>query len=96
VTKDESAVPTTTVSVQEASDTSQIISEAVSEVLEIEDLDFEKPFQDYGLDSIIAMRLSTKLEKKLSREIQPQLLIEFPTVIELTEHLENEDRSIMI
>ena len=73
-----------------------IIAKTVSEVLEIDDLDHDIPFQDYGLDSIIAMRLSTKLEKKLNREIMPQLLIEFPTVNELKEYLENEDKSVLI
>ena len=82
--------------IPQASQTVAIIAKTVSEVLEIDDLDHDIPFQDYGLDSIIAMRLSTKLEKKLNREIMPQLLIEFPTVNELKEYLENEDKSVLI
>jgi acyl carrier protein len=59
----------------------------IKQVLQIETVDDERPLQDYGLDSIMAMRLSTGLEKRLQRSIQASLLIEFPTVKELSHHL---------
>ena len=65
----------------------QVIRDLVMQVLQIEALDNEKPLQDYGLDSIMAMRLSTRLEKKLNREVKPHLLIEFPTVKALAKYL---------
>jgi polyketide synthase PksN len=67
----------------------KLIRELVIQVLQVEHLDNEKSFQDYGLDSIMAMRLSTSLEKRLKKEISPFLLIEFPTVKGLSEHLKN-------
>ncbi|NUA43779.1 Polyketide synthase PksJ [Dickeya solani] len=43
------------------------------------DLDWDKPLQDYGMDSIIAMQLSTTLEKHMKFPVQPNWLIEYPT-----------------
>ncbi|WP_042859469.1 beta-ketoacyl synthase N-terminal-like domain-containing protein [Dickeya sp. NCPPB 3274] len=43
------------------------------------DLDWDKPLQDYGMDSIIAMQLSTTLEKQMKVPVQPNWLIEHPT-----------------
>ncbi|MBP2846632.1 KR domain-containing protein [Dickeya oryzae] len=42
-------------------------------------LDWDKPLQDYGMDSIIAMQLSTTLERQLKFPVQPNWLIEHPT-----------------
>jgi acyl carrier protein/NAD(P)-dependent dehydrogenase (short-subunit alcohol dehydrogenase family) len=78
------------------SDNISVIRELVIQVLQVEDLDNEKPFQDYGLDSIMAMKLSTNLEKKLKREVKPHLLIEFPTVKELSHHLNSTNKGILI
>ena len=51
----------------------------IKKVMKITDLDWNKPLQDYGMDSIIAMQLSTTLEKQLKFPMQPNWLIEYPT-----------------
>jgi acyl carrier protein len=61
--------------------------------LKLKSLSASRPFQDYGLDSISAMVLATRLEKKLKRELPPQWLIEFPTVDALSRHLVAQDDS---
>jgi polyketide synthase PksL len=54
------------------------------------ELDWNRPLQDYGLDSIIAMQLATTLEKNLKHPIQPRWLIEYPTLNQLMEKLKGE------
>jgi acyl carrier protein len=74
-------------------DCAGVITTTVMEVLKLKSLNPSKPFQDYGLDSISAMVLATRLEKKLKRELPPQWLIEFPTVDALSRHLSAQDES---
>jgi len=64
-----------------------MLLKAAKEVLQTEDIEETKPLQHYGLDSILAMRLSTNIAKKLTREVMPKWLIEFPTLLELSQHL---------
>jgi acyl transferase domain-containing protein/enoyl-CoA hydratase/carnithine racemase/acyl carrier protein/NAD(P)-dependent dehydrogenase (short-subunit alcohol dehydrogenase family) len=68
-------------------DYAQVIAGTVREVLKLKSLDPSQSFQSYGLDSISAMVLATRLEKKLNREVPTQWLIEFPTVEALSRHL---------
>ncbi|MEX2631027.1 MAG: SDR family NAD(P)-dependent oxidoreductase [Tistlia sp.] len=68
-------------------ESARVIAETVREVLKLKTLDPAQPFQSYGLDSISAMVLSTRLEKRLGRELPPQWLIEHPTVERLSRHL---------
>ena len=63
----------------------------MKEVLKLKSLDSGQPFQNYGLDSISATILATRLEKRLQREMSPRWLIEFPTVETLSRHLIAED-----
>ena len=58
------------------------IAEHLGKVLKIsqETLDHAKPFQEYGLDSITAMQLSSRLEKEFQISIQPHWLIEYPCI----------------
>jgi acyl transferase domain-containing protein/enoyl-CoA hydratase/carnithine racemase/acyl carrier protein/SAM-dependent methyltransferase len=72
-------------------DYARVIATAVKEVLKLKSLDPAQPFQNYGLDSISATILATRLEKRLAREIPPQWLIEFPSVEALSHHLRTED-----
>lgn len=72
---------------QSSTNASEIISQTVIEVLKLKILDPVVPFQNYGLDSISAMVLATRLEKRLKRTIEPRWLIEFPTVETLSRHL---------
>jgi polyketide synthase PksN len=64
-----------------------LLRKAATEVLQTTDIEDAKPLQHYGLDSIMAMRLSTQIAKKLNREVMPKWLIEFPTLQELAQHL---------
>jgi rhizoxin synthesis polyketide synthase RhiC len=59
----------------------------VAEVLQLAELDDDRSFLDYGLDSIAGMQLAVRLEKRLQREVPPQSLIGFPTVALLAKHL---------
>jgi acyl carrier protein len=63
------------------------IRAALAEVLEIDNIDANQPFPDYGLDSISGMRFTVILETKLAREIDAQWLIDFPTVNTLSQQL---------
>ncbi|HTR88010.1 MAG TPA: SDR family NAD(P)-dependent oxidoreductase [Reyranella sp.] len=72
-------------------DYAAIIAATVKEVLKLKSVDSTKAFQSYGLDSISATVLATRLEKRLKRELQPKWLIEFPTVDALTAYLVSED-----
>ncbi len=68
-------------------DLEQTISHTVMEVLKLKQFDPTQPFQNYGLDSISAMVLATRLEKKLQRTVQPQWLIDYATVQTLSDYL---------
>jgi acyl carrier protein len=74
-------------------DYAPVIAAAVKDVLKLKGLDSARAFQDYGLDSISAMVLATRLERELRREVPPQWLIEFPTVDGLARHLTAHDES---
>ncbi len=78
-----------------AADVAIVIRAALSEVLEIEDIDDQHAFPDYGLDSISGMRLAVMLEKKLAREIDAQWLIDFPSINTLSHHLAAESRPVL-
>ncbi|WP_433589367.1 SDR family NAD(P)-dependent oxidoreductase [Candidatus Profftella armatura] len=67
----------------------KIISKTMIKVLKLKEIDFTETFQNYGLDSISAMVLSTKLEKKLKYTIKPQWLIDFNSVKKLSVYLSN-------
>nr|BAP05591.1 CalC [uncultured Candidatus Entotheonella sp.] len=71
------------------------IRATLAEILEIDDIDENQPFPDYGLDSISGMRLTVSLEKKLAREIDAQWLIDFPTVKSLSQQLAKQQEPIM-
>jgi acyl carrier protein len=64
-----------------------IVRASVAEVLQLAEIDDERSFMEYGLDSIAGMKLAVRLEKRLKREVPPQLLISFPTVSELSKQL---------
>ena len=68
-------------------DVATIVRTCLAEVLELAEIDDERAFPDYGLDSIAGMKLAVRLEKRLKREVPPQLLVSFPTVAALSQHL---------
>ncbi len=53
-------------------------------------IDTAKKFEQYGLDSIVAVRVSGDLEKLVEQRLSPALLFEYPSIDELSAHLTNE------
>jgi polyketide synthase 13 len=51
------------------------------------DIQRDRQFADFGLDSLLAVQLSGRLEKLLGRALSPSLAWEFPTIAELAAHL---------
>jgi len=74
---------------QDGRDILGILRESAREILQVPDIRDTKALQDYGLDSILAMRLSVNLSRKLKCEVPPKCLLEFPTLAELANHLKN-------
>jgi acyl transferase domain-containing protein/aryl carrier-like protein/UDP-glucose 4-epimerase len=68
-------------------DSLNAVREILMQVLQIENIDEGRTLQSYGLDSIIAVRASARLEKRLKCEVRPGWLIEYPTVKELAGYL---------
>jgi acyl carrier protein/NAD(P)-dependent dehydrogenase (short-subunit alcohol dehydrogenase family) len=68
-------------------ETAQIIREVLADTLKLSRIDDNESFQNYGLDSIAAMMLSQRLEKVLKKEVPAGLLMDFPTVQKLSDHL---------
>ncbi len=60
----------------------------VMAVLRLDHIDDDKRLQEVGLDSISAMHFATRMEKILGCEVQPQWLLDYPTVTDLTRHLD--------
>jgi acyl carrier protein len=50
-------------------------------------IDRDRPFAEYGLDSMIAVEFSGVLEQRLGRPISPSIAWEFPTVTDLAAHV---------
>jgi len=55
--------------------------------IEVESVDFSKPFTEYGFDSIAAMTVSGALEDALERELPTTLLWDCPTPDALVDFL---------
>jgi acyl carrier protein len=52
-----------------------------------EDIDIQKPFTEYGLDSMVGVHLAGDLEDWLGLQLSPTLLWDYPTTATLTRHL---------
>ena len=61
----------------------------LAERLEIDtdEIDIERDFTDYGLNSIEVVNLSGELENLLGRRLPPTLLLDYPTIESLAEYL---------
>jgi len=61
----------------------------LAERLEIDtsEIDIERDFIDYGLNSIEVVNLSGELENLLGRRLPPTLLLDYPTIESLAEYL---------
>lgn len=65
----------------------QTVREALREVLKLSSVDDQQSFQNYGLNSVSAMRFATRLEKRLSMPVQAEWFLDHHSVRELTEFL---------
>ncbi len=50
----------------------------------------DKPFSDYGVDSILLAELVSTLEKELHKKIDPSLLLEYPTIKQFGNYLSDQ------
>jgi acyl carrier protein len=57
-----------------------------------EDIDIQKPFTEYGLDSIVGVFLAGDLEDWLGLQLSPTVLWEYPTTYTLAQYLAAELR----
>jgi 3-oxoacyl-(acyl-carrier-protein) synthase/acyl carrier protein len=48
--------------------------------------DSNKPFDEYGVDSIILVQLITIMQERISKQLDPSLLLQYQTLDELTEY----------
>lgn len=55
--------------------------------LKTHEIDIERDFTDYGLNSIEVVNLSGELENLLGRRLPPTLLLDYPTISSLAEYL---------
>ncbi|MBD2439002.1 acyl carrier protein [Nostoc sp. FACHB-110] len=55
-----------------------------------DEIDIEEPFARYGLNSMTAVSLSADLEDWLKIKLPATLAWDYPTIIALSEYLENE------
>jgi len=64
----------------------------LAEVLEIDpdEIDAEIPFDQYGLDSAVAVGMTGDLEDWLGKKIDPTLLYDYPTIESFSRHLAEE------
>lgn len=67
----------------------QWIIERIATAIELrpEKIDIHTPFNDFGLDSRTAVKMSGDLEKRLNRRLSPTLFWDFPTIESLAKHL---------
>ncbi|CAM2010015.1 SDR family NAD(P)-dependent oxidoreductase [Acanthopleuribacter pedis] len=65
-----------------------VVREHLAAVLKLKQVDDDGPFPAYGLDSISATVLATRLEKALDRDLPVQWLVDHPTVQELVAQLQ--------
>ncbi len=67
----------------------------MSDILKVNKIliDENKSFQDYGMDSISAMRFSVQLSRRLNKEVQPKWFIEYPSINQLFQKIEEEIRN---
>ena len=65
-----------------------LVSQIAGELsLNENDMDIEKPFASYGLDSASTVALSGELEDLLNIKLNPTILYEYPTIEKLSKYL---------
>lgn len=85
------AVPTaaSTVPLQTATDIQAWIVHWMAQSLQtaVTEIDVQKPFAEYGLDSVTAVELAEALGTALGRPLEPTLAYEYPTIEALAHYL---------
>src|SRR5689334_6663329 len=66
-----------------------LLADLVARHLDIDpdSVDIHRPFADYGLDSLAAVRLSGQLERRLRRRLPATLAWDYPCISDLARHL---------
>ncbi len=77
-------------------DVSATVREVLANVLKLDEVEDGQSFQNYGIESVSAMVFSTKLGKELKLDVQPQWLIEFPTVCSLSAHIKRKMKNAAV
>lgn len=72
----------------------RILSETLK--LTADDLAAEKPFADYGLDSLTGVSLVHRLNESLSTDLDPSVLFENPSVRRLTSFIVDEEGAAIV
>ncbi|QDG75024.1 SDR family NAD(P)-dependent oxidoreductase [Labrenzia sp. PHM005] len=65
-----------------------MIAGIVCNVLKLKEIDHNTPLQNYGLDSISGMILSTRLEIALDMTVDPRTLIDHPSIAALSAYIQ--------
>ena len=55
-----------------------------------EDVDVDRPFAEFGMDSMQLFQLSGDLQKYLGREVSEIVAWDYPTIAQLSKHLASE------
>ncbi|NJL20777.1 MAG: acyl carrier protein [Leptolyngbyaceae cyanobacterium SM1_3_5] len=63
----------------------QEIAQAIG--VKLEDLNPRSPFDSYGLDSMLALSVASAAKAAIGLELSPFLLMHYPTVESLSQHL---------
>jgi acyl carrier protein len=68
---------------------SEWMIEYMADLLEIDpdEVDVETPFARYGLDSSAAVILTGDLQDWLGKEIEPTIMYDYPTIVDLANFL---------
>ena len=58
--------------------------------VQAEDVDVDRPFAEFGMDSMQLFQLSGDLQKYLGREVSEIVAWDYPTIAQLSKHLASE------
>ena len=58
--------------------------------IQAEDVDVDRPFAEFGMDSMQLFQLSGDLQKYLGREVSEIVAWDYPTIAQLSKHLASE------
>ncbi|MBD1559673.1 SDR family NAD(P)-dependent oxidoreductase [Vibrio sp. S9_S30] len=72
---------------REQRDIPKIVLDTVKHALLVEEISVDESLQYYGMDSVSAMQISSRLSKNLGIQIEPVWLLENPTIREFADYL---------